>query len=183
MKKYLMAVIALIFSTTLVFAGGDQNRNTDALKVAQLDDTQKAIIYSVYEEEKVARDVYIRLGDLYPEENTFANIQLSEQTHMDAVRNLCVKYGIAIPVVDQDVGVFNLDPMGDLYEGFVSDVKSSLIDALDVGIRIEEMDIEDLTAARSGMPRDVQRVFDNLIIGSYNHLEAFTMAYERETAQ
>jgi len=106
--------------TTFAFAGGDQNQNRhdgelgegatqqqrianpniDALQVTQLDVPLKELIYSIYEEEKVARDVYITLGELYPDENTFANIQLSEQNHMDAVRKLCVKYGIEIPADD-----------------------------------------------------------------------------------
>lgn len=105
-------MVALVSFTTFAFAGGDQNQNRhdgaigqgfiqqeresnpnkDALKVIQLTEEQKAIIYEIYEEEKLARDVYRTLGDVYPEENTFANIQLSEQTHMDAVENLCDRY-------------------------------------------------------------------------------------------
>ena len=203
MKKSFLIMIALIFLTTFAFAGGDQNQNrydgeigagptqqqrianpnNDALQISQFDETQKERIYSIYEEEKVARDVYITLGGLYPEENTFANIQLSEQTHMDAVRNLCVKYGIEIPEVDQAVGVFELEEMESLYLDFVNYGQASLISALQVRVEIEGMDIADLTAALAGMPRDVQKVFSNLIHGSENHLDAFTAAIIRETAQ
>ena len=203
MKKYFLIVVNLIFFTTFAFAGGDQNQNQydgetgegptqqerianptkDALKVKQLDENQKEIIYSIYEEEKVARDVYITLGEMYFEENTFANIQLSEQAHMDAVRNLCVKYGIEIPDVDQAVGTFNIAEMGTLYDNFVNMGKSSILDALEVGKAIEIMDIADLGNALLNMPRDVQKVLTNLISGSINHLDAFTIAIERETAQ
>jgi len=120
MKKSFLITIALISFTTFAFAGGDQNQtrydgaigegptqqqrianpNNDALQISQLDEAQKEYIYSIYEEEKVARDVYKALGDMYPHENTFANIQLSEQNHMDAVRRLCEKYGIPILTVD-----------------------------------------------------------------------------------
>jgi len=188
--------------SSFAFAGGDQNQyrydgekgegptyqeriskpNDDVLKLAELDEDQKSIIYSIYEEEKVARDVYITLGDLYPEENTFANIQLSEQTHMDAVRNLCVKYGIDIPDVDQPVGVFSLEVMDDLYNGFVDAGDDGLLsNALQVGIDIEKMDIADLgnVLEDPNMPRDVQRVLTNLIEGSIRHLDAFTNALER----
>lgn len=203
MKKSFLIMIAFISFTTFAFAGGDQNQNrydgeigagptqqqrianpnNDALQISQLDETQKERIYSIYEEEKVARDVYIKLGGLYPEENTFTNIQLSEQTHMDAVRNLCVKYGIEIPEVDQAVGVFELEEMRSLYLDFVDYGQASLISALQVGVEIEGMDIADLTAALAGMPRDVHKVFYNLIHGSENHLDAFTAAIIRETAQ
>jgi hypothetical protein len=205
MKKYFLIVVAFISLTEFAFAGGDQNqirydgeigegptkqeRNAnltlDSLKVTQLDENQKLIIYSIYEEEKVARDVYITLGNLYPSENTFANIQLSEQTHMDAVRNLCVKYGIDIPDVDQPVGDFSLEAMDALYKGFVAAGQTSLISALQVGIDIEIMDIADLGEALEypNMPRDVQKVLTNLINGSISHLEAFTTAFERENIQ
>jgi len=196
-------VTVLVSFTAFAFAGGDQNKNRndgtigqgpaqqerianpskDALQVRQLDDYQKGIIYSIYEEEKVARDVYKTLGGKYPDENTFANIQLSEQTHMDAVRNLCVKYGIDIPPVDQGVGYFNLEEMKDLYDSFVIEGVDSKLAALKVGKKIEEMDIADLGIALENMPRDVQKVFTNLISGSINHLDAFTNAIERETPE
>jgi len=204
MKKSFLIMIALISFTTLAFAGGDQNQNrydgaigegptqqqrianpnNDALQISQLDEAQKEHIYSIYEEEKVARDVYKALGDMYPYENTFANIQLSEQNHMDAVRRLCEKYGIPILTVDRP-GDFYLEEMGELYDRFVDAGSESLGAALEAGIDIEEIDIADLGAALEleGMPKDVQRVILNLLSGSINHLEAFTTALERETAQ
>ena len=204
-------MVALVSFTTFAFAGGDQNQNRhdgelgegptnqvridnpdqDALQVRQLTEEQKAIIYESYEEEKLARDVYRTLGDMYPEENTFTNIQLSEQIHMDAVRNLCDKHGIGI-ILDSDergdeTGVFTIPRMQDfyttVYEDFVYPGTGSLLDALNVGIQIETMDIDDLGSALVGMPKDVVKVFNNLISGSVNHLDAFTTAIERETSQ
>jgi hypothetical protein len=206
-KKSFLIMVALIFFTTFAFAGGDQNQNRhdgelgegptqqqriansniDALQVGQVDAALKELIYSIYEEEKVARDVYITLGKLYPDENTFANIQLSEQNHMDAVEKLCLKYGIEIGVSDdlEYVGDFTIDSMGELYVGFVERGKDSLKDALQVGIDIEEMDIDNLAdaIAEDGMPKDAIRVFNNLVNGSLNHLDAFEAAYEREALQ
>jgi len=203
MKRVFLTLVIFVSFTTFAFAGGDQNKNRhdgaigegpsqqerianpnkDALQLRQLDEYQKEIIYSIYEEEKVARDVYTTLGKMYSEENTFANIQLSEQTHMDAVRNLCVKYGIDIPDSDKEVGVFDLSEMEELYKSFVDEGTTSKLDALNVGKKIEEMDILDLgLALNEKMPRDVKKVFTNLISGSINHLNAFTAAIERETS-
>ena len=204
-------MVALVSFTTFAFAGGDQNQNRhdgelgegptnqvridnpnqDALQVTQLTEEQKDIIYEIYEEEKLARDVYRTLGEIYLEENTFANIQLSEQTHMDAIRNLCDKHGIEITLdsfEDGDAtGVFTIPIMQDFYatkyETFVDPGAGSLLDALYVGIEIETMDIDDLGSALKGMPKDVQRVLNNLINGSLNHLDAFENAIERETSQ
>lgn len=188
MKKTLLIMASLIFFTTFAFAGGDQKQritdpNEVVLQAMQLTDEQKETIHSVYEEEKVARDVYITLGDIYDEENTFANIQWSEQTHMDAMRNLCVKYEIEIPDVDAQVDVFELDPMEKLYLDYVAQGGASLLAALEVGKAIEIMDIKDLSAALAGMPKDVQRVLTNLINGSINHLEAFENAIARVDGQ
>ena len=206
MKKSFLITVALIFLSTFAFAGGDQNQNRhdgelgegptsqvridtpkqDALQVRQLTEEQKTIIYEIYEEEKLARDVYRMLGDTYPEENTFANIQLSEQTHMDAVRNLCDKYAIAINVSDK-TGDFTIPEMREFYEAvvqtFVEAKEGSLLDALNVGIEIEVMDIDDLGLALVGMPKDVVNVFNNLMSGSLNHWAAFANAIDRESAQ
>jgi len=206
-KKTFLIVVSLIAITTFAFAGGDQNQkrhdgelgqgptnqvridnqNKDALQTTQLTDEQQEIIYGIYEEEKLARDVYRTLGELYSEENTFSNIQLSEQTHMDAVKKLCDKYDIEI-IVSDETGNFSIQELQEffnaVYEKFVTNEEGSLLEALEVGREIELMDIEDLTEAlQTDMPRDVQRVFNNLMIGSGYHLDAFTSAIDRETSQ
>ena len=71
-----------------------------------------------------------------------------------------------------------------VYDKFVTYKEGSLLEALEVGREIELMDIEDLTEAlKTDMPIDVQRVFNNLMIGSGHHLDAFTSAIDRETSQ
>lgn len=141
-----------------------------------LTEKQKDELFFIYQEEKLARDVYITLGKLYPTENTFASIQLSEQRHIDSAQELCEKYGIDISEVDEDeVGNFVLPVLQDYYDNLVEQGTESLLDALNVGVFIEELDIGDLTHAIEdlGMPADVINVFENLREGSYNHLEAF----------
>ena len=147
-----------------------------------LTEEQKDELFFIYQEEKLARDVYITLGKLYPNENTFASIQLSEQRHIDSAQGLCEKYGIDISNVDEDqVGNFVLPVLQDLYDNLVEQGTQSLVDALGVGVFIEELDIGDLTDAieKMEMPADVINVYENLREGSYNHLEAFQGALER----
>lgn len=146
-----------------------------------LTDEQKDELFFIYQEEKVARDVYITLGKLYPNENTFASIQLSEQRHIDAARELCEKYNVSIEGVDEDsVGNFVLPVLQELYDTCVSEGEKSLLDALKVGELIEITDIDDLEHACVGMPADVVNVFENLKEGSLSHLDAFTAAIARE---
>ncbi|HEY9189970.1 MAG TPA: DUF2202 domain-containing protein [Sulfurovum sp.] len=146
-----------------------------------LTEEQKDMLFFIYQEEKVARDVYITLGKLYTDETTFASIQISEQRHIDAARELCVKYGVSIDGVDEaSVGNFVLPVLQELYDTCVAEGETSLLDALKVGEMIELTDIDDLEHASVGMPADVVSVYDNLKEGSLSHLDAFTAAIARE---
>lgn len=142
---------------------------------------QKDMLFFIYQEEKVARDVYSTLGKLYTDENTFASIQISEQRHIDSARGLCEKYGVSIDGVDEtNVGNFVLPVLQELYDTCVAEGEKSLLDALKVGELIEITDIDDLERASVGMPSDVVNVFENLKEGSLSHLDAFTAAIARE---
>lgn len=153
----------------------------DTSTTAVLTDEQKDKLFFIYQEEKVARDVYITLGKIYTSENTFASIQLSEQRHIDAARGLCEKYGVSIEGVDEaSVGNFVLPVLQELYDTCIAEGEKSLLDALKVGELIELTDIDDLEDAAVGMPADVVSVFESLKEGSLSHLDAFTAAIARE---
>jgi hypothetical protein len=182
-SKILIAGVsgATLLTGTAYAKGRGRGRGQSQSKTT-LTEAQKDELFFIYEEEKLARDVYITLGKLYPEENTFASIQLSEQRHIDAAQGLCEKYGIDISSVDEDqVGNFVLPVLQDLYDSLVDQGTQSLADALGVGVFIEELDIGDLTHAIEdmGMPSDIVGVYENLREGSYNHLEAFQGALSR----
>jgi len=165
---------AALLSTTSYAKG---NKNT----VPQMNSEQKDMLFFIYQEEKVARDVYLTLGNIYTDENTFASIQVSEQRHMDSARSLCEKYGVDTSEVDEDaVGSFVLPVLQELYDTCVGQGEESLLDALKVGELIEITDIDDLEDASVGMPADVVNVFGNLKEGSLSHLDAFRVAIARE---
>jgi len=146
---------------------------------------QKDMLFFIYQEEKVARDVYIYLGELYPEESTFASIQLSEQRHMDAAQQLCINYGIDVSMVDESesaCGEFSVDYLQELYETCINLGESELVEALKVGKLVEETDIGTLTESIESMdmPDDIIRTYEILREGSYNHLESYEAAIARE---
>ena len=164
--------VALLSSSTYAKESRASGGNT----TPKITEKQKDELFFIYQEEKLARDVYITLGKLYPTENTFASIQLSEQRHIDAAQGLCETYGIDLSEVNEDeVGNFVLPVLQGYYDDLVEQGSESLLDALDVGVFIEELDIGDLTHAIEdlGMPADVISVYENLREGSYNHLESF----------
>ena len=177
-RNFLSKMLITSLSGAALLSGTAYAKSED--KVVMTDE-QKDELFFIYQEEKVARDVYITLGKLYPDENTFASIQLSEQRHIDAARELCEKYNVSIEGVDEDsVGNFVLPVLQELYDTCVSEGQKSLLDALKVGELIEITDIDDLEHASVGMPADVVNVFENLKEGSLSHLDAFTAAIARE---
>jgi hypothetical protein len=143
------------------------------LYAAILSDAEKEDLIFMREEEKLARDVYLTLHDAW-KLRIFSNIAASEQTHMDAIMGLLVRYGIPDPAAGKEIGKFTNQELQDLYLELVDNGIDSLIGALEVGVTIEEKDIEDLQDALGITHHDVIRVYTNLINGSYNHLKAFT---------
>jgi len=144
-----------------------------------LDDEVSDLIY-MREEEKLARDVYLTLYELW-DLNIFKNIASSEQKHTDSVKTLLDAYDLPDIVSDDTVGVFANDELQKLYDELVEKGSQSLSEALLVGGLIEELDILDLQEAIEKTEReDILQVYNNLLNGSYNHLQAFVSNYERQ---
>ncbi len=143
------------------------------LQAASLSDAEKQDLIFIREEEKLARDVYLTLYDIWGS-RIFSNISSSEQTHMDAIERLLDKYGIPDPAAGMGIGEFSDLVLQDLYTELVDLGSETLIGAMEVGVIIEEKDILDINKALdSTTHRDVIRVYTNLLAGSYNHLAAF----------
>jgi len=168
------AILTVLAGITVTNLTGQQQRASRPLPAAvQLTEAEEQHILYMREEEKLARDVYLTLYELWGAE-IFANISESEQRHMDAIKNLITRYGLVDPVVDGTVGIFTNQDFEILYDELVADGSVSLEEALKVGVRIEELDIADLELAlQEASMRTVKRIFQNLLNGSYNHLSAF----------
>jgi hypothetical protein len=139
----------------------------------QLTEAERDGLIHMRLEEKVARDVYIVLGDLW-NNKVFLNIQLSEQRHMDAMKRLLEKYNVEDPVTSNEVGVFSDPDFQQLYDGFVLQGQISLHEALLAGKAIEELDIADLEFQLTFVDNpDIVRVYTNLVTASQSHLAAF----------
>lgn len=145
----------------------------DALPKEDVSDAERADLLFVREEEKLARDVYTRLGAQW-QLRIFDNIARSEQTHADAVRTLLERYDIADPAATTVVGEFVDADLAALYAQLIAQGEESETAALKVGALIEEFDIADLTTriARADNA-DIKLVYENLLRGSRNHLRSF----------
>jgi hypothetical protein len=128
----------------------------------------------IREEEKLARDVYKFMYNLYGA-RIFSNIEASEQTHMDAIKTLLDRYGIPDPANLEDGKFSEGSGLQEIYDNLIKQGQISLVEALNVGVAIEKMDIEDLKEgiAISIKHKDITTVYKNLLKGSENHLAAF----------
>ena len=154
-----------------------------ALSDTELSTSELEGIAFMREEEKLARDVYIQLADLW-NMNIFSNISRSEDTHMEAVKTLIELFGFEDPVQDNEVGVFTDPILQDLHDELMVSGSISLADALLVGGAIEEIDILDLQKFLDQTSNSaVIEVYENLLRGSINHLNSFVRNYEQQTGE
>lgn len=159
-----ITVVEQASHTAILSASGDLSQEEAA-----------ALTYMV-EEEKLARDVYHYLGDLW-DQNTFANIEESESNHVNAVIGLLETYDLEYELAE--AGTFQNPDLQELYDALIASGETDLGSALTVGARIEDLDIYDLEQFL-GMTTNplLLDVFASLQCGSRNHLRAFTSALE-----
>jgi hypothetical protein len=153
----------------------------DEIEPVPLFESEETDVLEMFEEEKLARDVYLTLADIW-QLPIFANIARAEQRHMDLVWKLIETYGIVHPFTDDTPGVFpEGSPATQLYSDFVARGAVSLVEALLVGVEIEDKDLYDLYEILDATDNDhLELVFHNLAKGSRNHLRAFMRALEAQ---
>lgn len=182
MKTIIKNLIIIFSLLSLVQCGrndGDnvtsesQNRNA-GLNLPQITNNEKNNLVYMYEEEKLARDTYNYLYEKW-QILEFNSIQKSEQSHMNAVENLLIKYNISYPKLAN--GQFQNQDLQNLYQNLISQGNKSNIEALKVGATIEDVDIYDLQNLSSTTTNSlILKVYSNLTCGSRNHIRAFTRA-------
>ena len=167
-----------------------------------LDYNEQTHLAFMREEEKLARDVYIKLGDMYPEHPIFGKIDDSEQQHTDAVKAMLQKYGLQDPSTNDNVGVYTGEDYGwyfnEKFEELVARASISELEALYVGAFIEELDMIDIqqcpkiiVETNNGINdvsacgrvytdnADIDRLYASLLNGSDSHLEGYVKNIEK----
>lgn len=152
-----------------------QNQTSDEITVFESYSLQ-----FMREEEKLARDIYLALYDKWSMQ-TFINIAGSEQKHTDAVKGLLDDFEIEDPVKEDVRGVYVNKDLQNLYEDLLATGSESIVEALQVGALIEEVDLVDLEdQAASITNNDILQVYAQLAKGSRNHLRAYVKALEAQ---
>ncbi|MBT3338584.1 MAG: DUF2202 domain-containing protein [Anaerolineae bacterium] len=163
--------------------GGEMGGQVPAFAIGEISQAEADGLAFMREEEKLARDVYLTLYDTWGLK-PFTNIASSEQTHTDAIKALLEMYELPDPVTDDTVGVFTNEDLQALNDQLVEMGSASLVDALKVGVAIEEIDILDLIEYLEGTEEaNIEFVYENLLAGSENHLRAFVSQLEAQTGE
>ena len=198
MKKNIYIMIAVLFIIGIAYFGYTRNtsnksdeykvnssdfvvanNHVDNLPIEELTNDEINGLIVMREEEKLAHDVYLTLYNKW-ELNVFQNISKSELTHTEAIKYLIERYKLEDPVKDSSVGVFTNKEFTDLYKNLVKKGSMSLLDGLQVGATIEDLDIKDLNNNLSKTDnQDIKVVYSNLERGSRNHMRAFSRQIER----
>ena len=132
----------------------------------------------MYEEEKLAHDVYVTLYQKWQIHN-FANISETEIRHQQAIKQLLDDYQLPYPKL-QAHGQFGNQELQKAYNELSEKGLQSEEQALRVGAYVEEMDIDDLIQlTTSELPDDIKVTYEWLTMGSRNHLRAFCRAMTR----
>ena len=158
------------------FCGGGNNTHFNQIEKGTLSAADIKGLILMREEEKLARDVYLTLSEAW-QLPIFDNIANAEQRHIDAVQMVFTTYESEIDDqgFNNEIGVFANAKLAKLYLQLVERGNSSLVEALNVGATIEDLDLKDLEDLLAETANDhVKLVYNNLAKGSRNHLRAFT---------
>ncbi|WEJ61593.1 DUF2202 domain-containing protein [Thiomicrorhabdus lithotrophica] len=177
LQTTLLSASILAVSSPYAFAGKWNQQKTGSAPQTQaisaLTNFEVESLKFMREEEKLARDVYLTLYDVWGV-SIFKNIADSEQKHTDSVANLLTKYGIEDPVKSDALGDYTNPDFNELYHALVDYGSYSYEQALKVGTEIEELDIADLNDQLNIVNKsDITNVYNNLLKGSRNHLRSF----------
>ena len=144
------------------------NHSTTSLAV------QKSLAY-MYDEERLAKEVYLAIYNRQPVQQLSKIASNAEGRHIDAVKNLAQRYGVATPY--QQAGRYQNSHIQSLYTKLYAKGIRSKRDALEVGCMVEVIDVDDLNnyinEAQHANAQDVVQTYEFLRKGSYNHYWAF----------
>ena len=154
---------------------GDAARLPARTSEARLSTGETAAVTYMREEEKLAREVYVKLAGTSGNP-VFTRIAASEQRHMDALGRVITRYGLTDPTPGKTAGQFDNQTLQQLYNQLIAKGSSSPAAAVEVGRSIEKLDIADLNSREATSNHtDVRWIFQQLERGSNMHLRAFNM--------
>ncbi|WP_320122478.1 DUF2202 domain-containing protein [uncultured Sphaerochaeta sp.] len=179
-KTMILSVIFVVAMGATLSAQPISEQQAELSQTEEMVETtgSEGLLYMA-EEEKLARDVYLALYDMWGS-RVFLNIANAEQQHMDAVSAVLKDKEIANPASTSEIGVFHNTEIAELYESLVAQGSTSIEEAFLVGAIIEDLDIYDLQRSIEASEDEVEIwVYNNLLRGSESHMRAFVRQLDR----
>jgi len=140
---------------------------------------EQSFLFSLREDERVARDLYASFYDLY-QQDYFNRVSHAESSHMKAVENLLSFYAVDYPD-SLTAGVFADEDDQNLYNVLLSKGGDSLVIALSSAAYLEEMNVSDYSQLMPNISNEnISLVVSHLLKGSRNHLRLFTRLLAKE---
>jgi hypothetical protein len=145
---------------------------TSSVTAGALNESEKQGMLFIWEEEKVARDLYT---SLYEKNNLsiFMNLARSEQSHMDLAQVIIEKSALSIPGKAES-GVFQNQTLQEIYDKLLAEGLQSDQDALKAAATFEEISIMDLEKELAATKTEgIRVVYQGLLAGSRKHLRSY----------
>lgn len=169
---WLLVIAIVIVALTVVPVWSDKGQGSG---VTALSESEAVELTYMREEEKLARDVYLLMHDLWTA-SVFDRIATSEQQHMDTMQKMVVKYNLPDPVLP-GYGTFTDPDLQSKYDALIATGSESFVAGLFVGATIEEIDMVDIQYAIDVTSHiDLLMAYQHLLEGSKNHLRAYVGA-------
>lgn len=163
----------------------------NAIPLSILTLEQKSTLAYMWDEERLARDIYLALNEVTPSQTLYNIATKAESKHAESVEDMIKRYNLnllnptdfsggysedALEAIEDRV--FLTPELTSLYSELYVKGSASLQDALEVGCMVEVTDINDLNRdiVTAGEAEDIVMLFENLRKGSYSHYWAFDKA-------
>ena len=179
LKRTMLAVLLLgaLGSQAALAQGRPGGGWAPAPVTAPLSAVETADLRFMREEEKLARDVYLQLFELWATPQ-FSNVAAAEQSHMDSMLRLLNRYRVADPAAGMTTGEFTDPSLQALHDNLMALGSASELAAVKVGGFIEEADMQDIVAAIDrSQHADIDQTYTRLLCGSRNHLRAYAAQF------
>ncbi len=197
-----LKIVTLLALSLLIIGCGDKNGNgnggngnpqdinidLDSYTLSPLTKEQKYALAYMWNEERLAYDIYLNLNKIHPAKQLENIATRSEVKHISLVRDLVAKYDINITnLVDykesysqaeldaMGSGIYGIPAIQNLYNDLYAEGVDSLEATLKVGCKVEVVDVNDLDKyiATSTGNQALIDTFTILLEGSYKHYWAF----------
>lgn len=141
---------------------------------ATLSERESLGLLFIWEEEKMARDLYTALYEKHSDP-IFSDLARSEQSHMDQARAIMDKFSLAAPrnPGKDEQGVFENQTLQKIYNELLARGTASHEDALKAAATFEEISIIDLKKELyATQTQDAAIMYQGLLAGSEKHLRS-----------